>query len=69
MTGIVRLWRNLAGYRRLAAWAGVIKLSMAAVCGRVSLEIVPVSGDLLILGGGWSLLCGTMDLVRHATGS
>ena len=68
MTGIVRLWRNWAGYRRLAAWAGVIKLAMAEVCDHVRLEIGPVSGDFLTLGGVWSTSCGTLDLVHCDTG-
>ena len=68
-TGIARLLRNWYGYRCLADWAGVITLAMAAVCDRVCLAINPVSGDLLTLGGGWSTVCGTLNLVCCATGS
>ena len=68
-TGISRLWRNWAGYRRLAAWYRVITLAMAAVCDRVRLEIGPVSCVLLTLGGGGSTVCGTLDLVCISTGS
>ena len=68
-TGIARLWRNWSGYRCLAAWAGVITLYMTAVCDRVHLTIGPVSGVLITLGGGWSTVCGTLELVRRATGS
>ena len=67
-TGIARLWRNWVGYCCLVAWAGVITLTMAAVFDRVHLAIGPVSGDFLTLGGGWSTVCGTLDLVRRATG-
>ena len=42
---------------------------MATVFDHVRLEIGPVSGDLLTLEGGWSTVCGTLDLVRHAIGS
>ena len=68
-TGIARLWRNWDGHRRWAAWARVITLAMAAVCDRVHLAIGPVSGVLLTLGGGWSKVWGTLDLVRRANGS
>ena len=68
-TGIARLWRNRAGYRRWAALAGVITLAMAAVCKRVCMAIGAVSGVLFTLGGGWSTVWGTLDLVRRATGS
>ena len=67
--GIARLWRNWYGYRRWAAWDGVITLAMADVCDRVCLEIGPVSGVWITLGGGWSKIWGTLDLVRCATGS
>ena len=68
-TGIARLLRNWSGYRCVDAWAGVITLAMAAVCDLVRLAIGPMSVDLFTLGGGWSTLCGTLDLVRRATGS
>ena len=68
-TGIARLWRNWAGYCCLDAWGGVITLAMATVCDRVRLAIGAVSGNLLTLGGGWSTVCGTLDLVRRAIGS
>ena len=68
-TGIVRLWRNWNGYRRLAAWAGVITLAVAVVCDRMSQAIGPRSVALSTLGGGGSTVCGTLDLVRRATGS
>ena len=67
-----RLWINWAGYRRWAAWdawAGVIKLTMAAVCDRVRLAIGPVSGVLFTVGGSWSTVWGNLDLVCCATGS
>ena len=51
------------------AWAGVITLPMAAVCDLVCLAIGPMSVDVLTLGGGWSMVCGTLDLVRRSTGS
>ena len=69
MTGIARLWRNRAGYRRWDAWAGVITLANSAVYECVRLEIGPVSGVLFTLGGGWSTVWGTLDLVHRATGS
>ena len=67
-TGISRLWRKLAGCRRWAAWSGVIKLAMAAVCERVHLAMGGVSVVLFIVGGGWSMV-GNLDLVRRAIGS
>ena len=68
-TGIVRLWRNWAGYCRLAAWVGVITLNVAVVCDRVRLAIGPRSVSLATLGGGGSTVCGNLELVRRATGS
>ena len=47
----------------------MITLAMAEVCDGVLLTIGPVSGVLLTLGVGWSTVCGTLDLVRRATGS
>ena len=47
----------------------MIKLAMEAVCDLVCLAIGSMSVDLLTLGGGWSMVCGTLDLVRRATGS
>ena len=47
----------------------MIILAKEAVCDRVCLAIGPVSGVLLILGGGWSKVWGTLDLVHCATGS
>ena len=47
----------------------MITLAMAAVCDRLRLEIGPVSGVLFTLGGGWSTVWGTLDLVLRATGS
>ena len=68
-TVIARLWINWDGYRHVAAWDGVITLVMAAVCDLVRLEIGSMPVDLLTLGGGWSTICGTLYLVRCATGS
>ena len=68
-TGIARLWRNWAVYCRWAAWAGMIPPATAAVCERVRLEIGAASGVLFTLGGGWSTVWGTLDLVSHATDS
>ena len=42
---------------------------MAAVYDHVHLKMGPMSVDLLTLGGGWSTICGTLDLVRCAAGS
>ena len=67
-TGIARLWRNLAGYLRWAAWAGVITLAVSAVCEHVCAAIGAVSVFLFTLGGGWSTV-GNLDLVRRAIGS
>ena len=67
-TGTVRLWRNLAGYCRWAAWAGVITLAMAALFERVHVTIGAVSVVLFTLGGGRSTV-GNLDLVRRAIGS
>ena len=67
-TGIARLWRNWAGYRCWAAWAGVITLAMDLVCERVRLAIGAVSGVLFALGGGWSTVWGNLDLVLRANG-
>ena len=68
MTGIARLWRNLAGYRRWAAWAGLITLAMVAVCERVRVAIGAVSVVLFTLGGGRSMVWN-LDLVRRTIGS
>ena len=68
-TGIVRLWRNWAGYCRLVAWAGVKTLATAVVCDGMCRAIGPRSVVLSTLGVGVSTVCGTLDLVRHATGS
>ena len=51
-TGISRLWRNLSGYRRWAAWYGVITLVIAAVCERMRVGMGAVSVDLFNIGGG-----------------
>ena len=67
--GIAGLWRNWAGYCRLAACAGVMKLSMEVVCDSVNREIGPRSIALYTLGGGGYTVCGTLDLVHCATGS
>ena len=56
-TGIARLFRNLSGYLHWAAWAGVMTLSVFAVCERLCLATGSVS-----MVGGWYL-------VRHAMGS
>ena len=53
----------------MAAGAGVITLSVAVVCYRVRLEIGPGYVALDTLGGGRFTVCGTLDLVRRATGS
>ena len=42
---------------------------MAVVCDCVRWEIGPRSVSLSTLGGGGSTVCGTLDLVRRATGS
>ena len=57
-TGISRLWRNLRGYLRWSAWAGVMTLAVFAVCERVCLA----TSDVSTIGGLW-------DLVRHAMSS
>ena len=67
-TVIARLWRNLAGYCRWAAWPGVITLAMAAVCERVRAEMGAVSVVLFTLGGGRSTVWN-LDLVHRAIGS
>ena len=67
-TGISRLWRNLAGYCRWAAWDGVITLAMAAFCEGVRVAMGDLSVVLFPLGGGRSAV-GNMDLVRHAISS
>ena len=59
----------MAGYRRWAAWDGVITLAMAAVCERVSLAMCAMAGVLFTLGGGWSTVRVNLDLVRRATDS
>ena len=68
-TGIARLWKNWAGYRSFSAWSGVITLATTVVCDRVHLEIGPMSCVFLTLGGGWSTVRGTLELVRRAIGS
>ena len=69
MTGSARIWRNWAGYCRLAAWDGVMTLAMAVVCDRVRQAIGLRSVALYTIGVGGSTVCGTLDLVRRATGS
>ena len=44
-------------------------LAMAAVCERVHLAIGAVSGVFFTLGGGWSTVWGTLDLVHRVTDS
>ena len=44
-------------------------LEMAVVCDRVCQAIGLRSVALSTLGGGGSTVCGTLDLVRRATGS
>ena len=66
-TGIARLWRNWAGYRRWDAWDELITLAMAAVCERVRVAMGAVSVVLFTLGGGRSMVWN-LDLVRHAIG-
>ena len=68
-TDIARLWRNWAGCCRLATWAGVITLAVAVVFDRVRLAIVPRYIALATLGGVGFTVCGTLNLVRRATGS
>ena len=68
-TGISRLWRNWAGYCCLSAWDRVITLSVAVVCERLRLAIGPRFVASATLGGGRSTVCGTLELVRCATGS
>ena len=53
----------------MAAWAGVITLAMEAVCDIVCLEIGSMYVYFLTLVGGWSTVCGTLDLVCCANGS
>ena len=67
-TGIVRLWRNLAGYPLWDAWDGVITLAMDTVYERVRVEMGAVSVVLFTLGGGRSMV-GNLDLMRRAIGS
>ena len=57
-TGISRLWRNLRGYLRWAAWAGVTTLAVFAVCEQVRMA----TGAVFTIGGWW-------ELVRRAMGS
>ena len=47
----------------------MITLAKAAVCEYVRLAIGHVPGVVFTLGGGWSMVWGTLDLVRCATGS
>ena len=68
-TGIVRLWRNWAGYRRMAAWDGVMTLAMEVVCDLLLQAIGPGSISLCTLGCGGSTVCVTLDLVCCAMGS
>ena len=42
---------------------------MAVVCDRVRWTIGPRSVALSTIGGGGSTVCGTLDLMRRATGS
>ena len=51
------------------AWDEVITLAVEVVCDLVRLAIGNISVDLFTLGGGGSTVCGTLDLVRRATGS
>ena len=67
-TGIAKLWRNLAEYRRWDAWTGVMALAMFAVCERVRLAMGAVLIYFCTLGGAWSME-GKMDCVRCAIGS
>ena len=67
--GIARLWKNWAGYCCLTAWEGVMTLAMAVVCDQVRQAIGLRSVALSTIGGGGSTVCGTLDLVRRATGS
>ena len=68
-TGSDRIWRKWDGYRRLGAWAGVTTLAISRVCDRFLWTIGPRYVALSTLGGGWSMVCGTLDLVLCATGS
>ena len=68
-TGSSKLLRNWAGYCRLAAWDVVMALSMSGVCDLVRRSIGPRYVALSPLGGGGSMVCGTLGLVRRATGS
>ena len=68
-TGSARIWRKWAGYCHLAALAGVMTLDMAVVCDLVRRSICPGSVTLSTLGCGGSTVCGTLNLVRRATGS
>ena len=44
-------------------------MSMSVVCDLVRWEIFPRSVALSTLGGGGSMVCGTVDMVRRAMGS
>ena len=65
---MAKLLRNLAGYLRCAAWAGVMALAIFAVCEGVRLEMGAVSIVLCTLGGARSM-DGKRDRVRRAMGS
>ena len=58
----------MAGYRRWAAWDGVMALDMFAFCERVRLAMGAVSIILCTLVGARSME-GKLDRVRHAIGS
>ena len=68
-TGIARIWRNWAGYHRLATWDGVMTLAMEVVCDLLRRAIGLGSVALSTLGGGGSTVCITLDLVCPAMGS
>ena len=67
-TSIPRIWKNWAGYRRLDAWARVMTLDMGVVCYLLHQAIGPGYVALYTLGRGGSMVCVTLDLVRHTMG-
>ena len=68
-TGIGRLCIKWDGYCRLVAWTGVIILAMEVFGDRVRQAIGPRYVAFSTLGVRGSMVCGTYDLVRCATGS
>ena len=62
-TGIAGFWINWAGYCHLAAWAGVMTLTMEVVRDVLRRAIGPGSVSLSTLGDGGYKVCVTLNLV------